>query len=147
MNVAAIMKNFLDRFAYTLHRPRFFDQQAMIVCTTGAVGLKEAIDRLAVIKFAGFNLVHTAGFVTPESRVSRKSKGRSIEVFERGKQTLSCHGRQKTVTPGLINLIAFRSNRQHSLYPMSRAFRIAIISISRRKAGWTRIGSITSTPM
>jgi hypothetical protein len=34
------MKNFLDRFAYTLHRPRFFDQQAMIVCTKGVVWLK-----------------------------------------------------------------------------------------------------------
>lgn len=68
----------LDRFAYTLHRPRFFDQQAMIICTTGAVGLKEAIDRLAVIKFAGFNLVHSAGFVTPASRVSRESKDKMI---------------------------------------------------------------------
>jgi hypothetical protein len=53
----------------------------MIVCTAGAVELKEAIDRLAVIKFAGFNLIHKAGFITPPGPVSRKSrdkKGRDI---------------------------------------------------------------------
>jgi multimeric flavodoxin WrbA len=31
LNVTALMKNLLDRFAYTLHRPRFFRQKAMIV--------------------------------------------------------------------------------------------------------------------
>jgi hypothetical protein len=46
------------------------------VCTTGALGLKEAIDRLSVIGYAGFNLVHTAGFYTPESNVSLKSKSK-----------------------------------------------------------------------
>ena len=43
------MKIFLDSFAYMLHHPGFFDQQAMTVSTTVAVGLKEAIDRPAVI--------------------------------------------------------------------------------------------------
>lgn len=84
LNDTAIMKNFLDRFSYALHRPRFFNQQAMIVCTAGALGLKVAIDSLAVIKLAGFNLVHSAGFITPPGPISRKSR----DMIGRDKQTL-----------------------------------------------------------
>jgi multimeric flavodoxin WrbA len=121
MNVTAIMKNFLDRFAHTLQRPRFFDQQAMIVCTTGAVGLKEAIDRLAVIKFAGFNLVHTAGFVTPASRVSRKSKDKiDRDILKAADGFYNAMAARKPVTPGLINLIAFRS--QQAAFALSHEY-------------------------
>lgn len=76
MNVTAFMKNFLDRFAYTLHRPRSFNQYTMIVSTTGALGLKETIDRLSIIQFAGYNTVHTAGFVTLPRPISEKSRNK-----------------------------------------------------------------------
>lgn len=38
-NVSWIMKNFLDRFAYRCHRPDFHGKKAMVVVSTGAVGL------------------------------------------------------------------------------------------------------------
>lgn len=118
MNVTATMKNFLDRFAYALHRPRFFDQQAMIVCTAGAVGLKEAIDRLAVIKFAGFNLVHTAGFITPPGPISRKSRDKmDRDILNAANAFHNAMVAKEPVSPGLINLIAFRS--QKALFALS----------------------------
>jgi multimeric flavodoxin WrbA len=121
MNVTAIMKNFLDRFAFTLHRPRFFDQQAMIVCTTGAVGLKEAIDRLAVIKFAGFNLVHTAGFVTPPGPVSRNSRDKiDRDILKAANKFYSAVVAREPATPGLINLIAFHS--QQAAFALSHKY-------------------------
>ncbi len=61
MNMTAIMKNFMDRFAFTMHRPRFFNQYTMIVSVTGAIGLKETIDSIAQLKFSGFNIVKTLG--------------------------------------------------------------------------------------
>lgn len=124
MNVTAIMKNFLDRFAYTLHRPRFFDQHALIVCTTGAVGLKEAIDRLSVIKFAGFNLVHSAGFVTPASCVSRKSKNIiDSDILNAANRFYSAMVAREPAPPGLINLIAFRS--QQAAFALSHEYHLS----------------------
>jgi multimeric flavodoxin WrbA len=45
-NVTALMKNFVDRFAYIFHRPRFFNQKALIISTTCGAGLKETLNYL-----------------------------------------------------------------------------------------------------
>ena len=43
MNVSWLMKNFIDRFAYTMHRPKFFNQKFMILVTSGSyMGTKQA---------------------------------------------------------------------------------------------------------
>jgi multimeric flavodoxin WrbA len=44
-DVSWLMKNFMDRFAYTHHRPRFFDKKVMLVANGGA-GLKRTIKSL-----------------------------------------------------------------------------------------------------
>lgn len=65
MNMTALMKNFMDRFAFTMHRPRFFNQKTMIVALTGAVGLKETINSISQLKYCGFDIVQTLGIVVP----------------------------------------------------------------------------------
>jgi hypothetical protein len=78
----------------------------MIVCTTGALGLKEAIDRLSIIGYAGFNLVHTAGFYTPESNVSLKSKSRIDKGIElAARKFFVALQTEHTPSPRLIALI------------------------------------------
>jgi hypothetical protein len=42
------MKNFIDRFAYVSHRPRFF-KPALVVSTTGAVGLETTLFMLGLM--------------------------------------------------------------------------------------------------
>ena len=42
-NVSWLMKNFIDRFAYTNHRPIFHRQKVLLVANSGGAGLKEAI--------------------------------------------------------------------------------------------------------
>ncbi len=43
MNVPWIMKNFIDRFAYTMHRPKYFNQYFMVLITSGSyMGAKQA---------------------------------------------------------------------------------------------------------
>ena len=120
MNVTALMKNFLDRFAYTLHRPRFFNQYTMIVCTTGALGLKETIDRLSVVQFAGFKIVHTLGLVT-HPLISPKSKSKNDKKVAKAAQkfhSMIIAGRPPS--PRLINLIAFRG--QQASFSLSHQF-------------------------
>ena len=46
-NVSGLMKNFIDRFAYTLHRPIFFDQSLMLVANGGS-GLKKVLKSLGI---------------------------------------------------------------------------------------------------
>jgi multimeric flavodoxin WrbA len=41
-NVSWLMKNFIDRFAYTNHRLKFFDQKVVLVANSGA-GMKEVL--------------------------------------------------------------------------------------------------------
>jgi multimeric flavodoxin WrbA len=48
LNVSGIMKNFIDRFAYVSHRPRFF-KPALVVSTTGAVGLETTLFMLGLM--------------------------------------------------------------------------------------------------
>lgn len=66
MNVSWIMKNYIDRFAYTLHRPKFFNQHFMLVITSGSkVGSKNALKSLAVIVSGGKITSKLRVFFTP----------------------------------------------------------------------------------
>jgi multimeric flavodoxin WrbA len=56
-NVSWIMKNFLDRFAYRCHRPDFHGKKAMVVISTGAVGL-------GVVEFMLSFMIGAMGFIT-----------------------------------------------------------------------------------
>lgn len=50
MGVPALMKNFIDRLAYTLHRPCFFDKAFLAVSTVGGVmGMKQALEQLTLL--------------------------------------------------------------------------------------------------
>ncbi len=54
MNVPWLMKNFIDRFAYTLHRPKYFNQYYMILITSGSyMGTKQASKSLEVMASGG----------------------------------------------------------------------------------------------
>lgn len=45
-NVSGLMKNFIDRFAYSLHRPKFFNQSLMLVANGGS-GLKRVLKAMS----------------------------------------------------------------------------------------------------
>jgi hypothetical protein len=108
----------------------------MIVCSTGKVGLTEAIDRLAVIKFAGFNLVHTAGFVTPASHVSRKSKDKKDrDILKAANKFYGAVVAREPASSGLINLIAFRS--QQSAFALPHKYGLSDCDyLYFREKGW-----------
>jgi multimeric flavodoxin WrbA len=64
VNVPWLMKNFMDRFAYTLHRPIFFNQKLMLIATAGEVGLKETLKALSNT-MGGSDLVSKLAVKTP----------------------------------------------------------------------------------
>ncbi|HSV49069.1 MAG TPA: flavodoxin family protein, partial [Candidatus Acidoferrales bacterium] len=46
-NVSGLMKNFSDRFAYTHHRPKYFQKKVLLVANGGA-GLNKTLSALAL---------------------------------------------------------------------------------------------------
>lgn len=63
-NVSALFKNFVDRFAYISHRPRFHNKKAMVVCTTGSVaaGIVNIIMTF-MLETWGFTVVEKLGAI------------------------------------------------------------------------------------
>ncbi|NPD90485.1 MAG: flavodoxin family protein [Asgard group archaeon] len=54
MNVNWRMKNYIDRYSYLMHRPRYFHQRFMLLITSGSFqGIKQAINALAPIVSGG----------------------------------------------------------------------------------------------
>jgi multimeric flavodoxin WrbA len=76
MDMSWLMKLFMDRFAYCMHRPRFFDQATMLVCTSGGSGIGETLDRLAVSRYFGLNVTHRLGLMVPPAGTGPTSAGR-----------------------------------------------------------------------
>lgn len=66
MHISYLIKQFIDRFAYNFHRPRYFGKYAMVLATTGAVGLNDALKYLKEVSEAwGFNCVAQLGEIAP----------------------------------------------------------------------------------
>lgn len=61
MNVSALIKNFIERFAYTFHRPQFFQQKVLLISTEGPRAVNMALKYLTELKYAGFSISHKLG--------------------------------------------------------------------------------------
>lgn len=63
-NVSWLMKNFIDRFAFTNHRLRFFRQKVMLVANSGGAGLDQTIAAMQNA-LGGGRVVSKLGVGTP----------------------------------------------------------------------------------
>ena len=65
-NVSGLMKNFIDRFAYVCHRPRFF-KNAIVLTTSGVGGSRFMLMNFSTaLKIWGFNIVKSFGVLPME---------------------------------------------------------------------------------
>lgn len=113
VNVTALMKNFIDRFAYRCHRPRFFDKYAMLVSNAAFIGTSHTLKALDwAARMWGFNIVNTLGLRSlPFSSAALKKKteyriGRSATKFYdaiRSKQNIS---------PSLFSIVGFKLQKK-----------------------------------
>jgi len=75
MNVNWLMKNFIDRLSYLMHRPRFFNQKFMILITSGSyMGVKQAIKALSPIVSGGKIISRLGVMNSPGMNKSKKIK-------------------------------------------------------------------------
>ncbi len=78
LNVSALMMNFIDRFAYANHRPRFFKQKVMTVVNMGGDSPKTAL-KLLRHALGGSRVTAELGIATPpwpqnERAVAKKER-------------------------------------------------------------------------
>lgn len=109
MGVPALMKNFIDRFAYTSHRPCHFDKAFLIISTVGGImGMKQALTQLALLASGGKSLtklgvscppVTMAGF----EKKAEKKIGKAAKSFYRSVVSKERHA------PGLVDWAYYSS--------------------------------------
>ncbi len=78
LNVSWLMKNFIDRFAYANHRPRFHCQKVLTLVNMGGDSPKAALSFLRNA-LGGSRIVHELGIATPpwpqtERAIARKER-------------------------------------------------------------------------
>lgn len=112
-NISWIMKNFIDRFAYISHRPRFHGKRAMVIATTGAVGLKFVLSILAFeVSTWGFTVSQRLGVICPPGKILDDEKQRLIQstqknIIKTSKAFYNSLIATKPPKPGIIGLVSF----------------------------------------
>lgn len=112
MNVSALMKTFIDRFSYIFHRPRFFDKKALLLSTTGALGLKEVLDYLKLVAgIWGFEVSSCVGIVTPPGSISRRKEQENNQKLEKAASVFYNSLQKERRPPGLKDIFVFRAQK------------------------------------
>jgi len=75
MNVNWLTKNLIDRFAYNLHRPMFFNKRFIMLITSGNyMGTKQALKSLSVFASGGQIIGKLVLYTAPELSVKKRLK-------------------------------------------------------------------------
>lgn len=112
-NVTGLMKNFIDRFAYVCHRPRFF-KKAMVLTTSGGGGSGFMLMSFSIPPGTwGFKVVHRMGIVMHERQdllppverlVAENTMNKKID---RAAKKFSASLKEARPDPGLLSMAIF----------------------------------------
>ena len=110
MSVPAVMKNFIDHFAFLCHRPIFFHTYVMVIATTGGWGEKKVITYMKdILSSWGMHIVSSIGLQTPPMEpvgtIIEQHKKKIQKATERFNQAVHS-GKPPKV--GLFSVIQFR---------------------------------------
>lgn len=114
-NVSWIMKNFLDRFAYRCHRPEYHGKKAMVVVSTGAIGLGFVAAFLSFMLGAmGFITCAKVGitFAPLHEKDEDKLKKEMNQLVRRTEMFYKKLMDTKPVKPSVVKLVAFKMQQR-----------------------------------
>ncbi len=116
MGVPALMKNFIDRFAYTLHRPCFFDKAFLAVSTVGGVmGMKQALEQLALLS-AGAKKSLKLGVPMPPICMPMLEKKAAKQMRKNTKAFYKAMSKDKRKLPGFADIAYFNAFKTMSAF-------------------------------
>lgn len=136
MNMTSLFKNFMDRFAFTMHRPRFFKQHALIVCVTGAAGLEEAISSISALRYCGFNIIGSLGVIPSGfARIPENEKGKiHKKILAASNKLYKAIKEKRGHFPSFNSLVQFRT--QQAIFPLLKKYQPCDYNFFE-KNGWT----------
>ena len=106
-NVSGLMKNFMDRFAHTLHRPKFFNQSLMLVANGGS-GLSK-VNKALAMTLGGSSIVSQLKITTTPWEPTEIYKEKTNRALEKNTKIFyQSMNNKKEGPPQLGNLIWFR---------------------------------------
>ena len=119
MNVSGMMKNFMDRFAYACHRPRFF-KRALAISTTGGVGQQVTAFILAfTASMWGFSPAYRLGVIEPPRlddmllpEVRERQRKKNDAMAEKAAERFYRAVGSGMPAPGLIGLLQFELQKR-----------------------------------
>lgn len=139
-NVSGLTKNFIDRFAYTCHRPRFF-KNVLAISTTGSAGSWFTLLLLTMsLVPMGFKVVHRLGVACgrgPERQTNEMSQ-RQLEAIQKKADTAARTFyealRFDLPRPGVIGMAAFLIQKKAYLAALAESCDFAYW----QNMGWLR---------
>lgn len=105
-NVSWLMKNFIDRFAYSLHRPKFFNQSLMLV-SNGGSGLSKVNKALSLTLGGGIKACELSITTTPWEATEKYEDETERNIKRNTRKFYNSMKNKKEISPGLGNLIWF----------------------------------------
>lgn len=112
LDMTALLKNLFDHLAHHMHRPRFFDQTALLICTAGAMGVGITLRTMSAVSVMGFPIAHKLGMLMPPAPRTRAEERFIERKTERAAQALhqALHAERRP-SASLMSLISFRAQQ------------------------------------
>jgi multimeric flavodoxin WrbA len=114
MNVTALMKNFIDRLAYLCHRPAYHGKKALVLSTTGGIGVKETLNYMeTIVESWGYKVHGKCGLITapwPPTTGLKKKNNIKLEKSSSqfAKSLKSIQGKTGDMKVGFKDYMSFR---------------------------------------
>lgn len=106
-NVSGLMKNFMDRFAYSLHRPKFFNQSLMLVANGGS-GLRKVNKALSLTLGGSIKACELSIMTTPWEVTKKYEDETDKNIKKNTKKFYKSMKNKKEISPELGNLVWFK---------------------------------------
>jgi len=127
LQVTGLMKVFIDRHSYILHRPRFFGKKALILSTAGAVGVDDVMKYLdSVVHMWGFEVACRAG-ILDESIPGSRQEENDRTLREAAEAFSAALRRESPSKPNFMDVVIFHGLRATfdelaETFPADRAY-------------------------
>jgi len=105
-NVSGLMKNFIDRYAYSLHRPKFFKQSLMLVANGGS-GINKTIKALSFTLGGSVKACELGITSTPWTATKKYADSVDYDIKKKSEKFYYSMKNKRVVSPDLGNLIWF----------------------------------------
>lgn len=113
-NVSWLMKNCIDRFAYTLHRPKYFNQKFMLLITSGSfMGVKSAMKALSIM-VSGGNVISRLSVLNSPQMNEKKQRIQEDKIKRTAEKFAKLMIKKKSQKPTFSYLIWFSAFKASS---------------------------------